>query len=67
MIGIFYLGRSDIWPETDTGIRNACTIVFRTTDFGKIKKYVKDCETVAALYLWELINRKLLKQIKQNG
>ncbi len=61
MIGIFYLGRLDIWPRKDTGIMNACKLIFRGDDLQDIAEYVKGCETVAALYLWELINKNLLR------
>lgn len=61
MIGIFYFGRMDVWPENDTGIKNACKVLFGHNNTKKIKKYVCNCETLAALYLWELINRKILK------
>ena len=59
MIGIFHLGRMDIWPENDTGIKKACKVVFKTDRHSKIRKYVAGSETVAAIYLWELLNRKL--------
>lgn len=58
MIGIFYLGRMDIWPGTDTGLIRACKEVIGTDDPKKIVKYVKGCETVAALYLWEYLDNK---------
>lgn len=59
MIGIFHLGRMDIWPESDAGIKKACKLVFRTDQYYKIKKHISGCETVAAIYLWELLNRNL--------
>lgn len=59
MIGIFHLGRMDIWPESDSGIKKASSFVFKTDQYHKIKKHISGCETVAAIYLWELLNRKL--------
>ncbi len=59
MIGIFYLGRMDIWPKTDTGLLRACKEVIGTDDSRKIIKYVKGCETIAALYLWEYLDQKV--------
>ncbi|MFA5746915.1 MAG: hypothetical protein WC926_02460 [Candidatus Paceibacterota bacterium] len=59
MIGIFHLGRMDVWPENDTGIKKACKVVFKTDQHSKIRKHVAGSETVAAIYLWELLNRNL--------
>lgn len=60
MVGIFHLGRMDIWPETDTGIYNASRLILGTTRHSEISKYIKGCETLAALYLWESLNRKVV-------
>ena len=60
MIAIFYLGRMDVWPETDGGILKACKAVFGTDEYSRLTEYIKGCETVTALYLWELINKKLI-------
>jgi DNA-3-methyladenine glycosylase II len=60
MIAIFHLGRMDIWPETDSGIQKTSRLVFGTSDYEKIRRVISGSETVAALYLWELINRNLL-------
>lgn len=59
MIAIFHLGRMDVWPETDAGIQKSSRLVFGTDNYGIISKTIAGCETVAALYLWELINRNL--------
>jgi len=59
MIGIFHLGRMDVWPESDTGIKKACKVVFKTDRYSMIMKHIAGSETVAAIYLWELLNRKL--------
>src|SRR3989338_4485100 len=64
MIGIFHLGRMDIWPENDTGIKKACRLVFKTNQYHKIKRHISGCETVAAIYLWELLNRKLVNVLR---
>ena len=61
MIAIFHLGRMDVWPETDAGIQKSSRLVFGTDNYAKINRLISGCETVAALYLWELINRKILK------
>jgi len=61
MIAIFYLGRMDVWPQSDTGVLKASKIVFKTSNRNKILTYIKGSETVAAIYLWELLNRKLHK------
>lgn len=58
MIAIFHLGRMDVWPRNDTGIQQACRIVFGTDNQDKIQKLIKGGETVSAIYLWELMNRK---------
>ena len=36
MIAIFHLGRMDIWPENDTGIKRSCKAVFGFEDHKKI-------------------------------
>lgn len=64
MIAIFYLGRIDIWPESDAGIKKACRLVFKTDQYHKIKRHISGCETVAAIYLWELLNRKLVNVLR---
>jgi 3-methyladenine DNA glycosylase/8-oxoguanine DNA glycosylase len=60
MIAIFYLGRMDVWPETDGGILRACKAVFGTDEYSQINKHIKGHETVTAVYLWELINKNLV-------
>lgn len=67
MVAIFYLGRMDVWPVQDMGIQRACQIVLKTRDTVKIQKYVSGCETVAALYLWELLNKKLNNDFDGNS
>ena len=64
MIAIFYLARMDIWPETDAGINRAVYAVFGSKDKANIKKYANGCETVAALYLWEMLNRNLVSKFE---
>lgn len=59
MIGIFYLGRMNIWPESDAGLIRACRQVINTDDQGKIKRCIRGCETTAALYLWEYLDNKV--------
>lgn len=65
MIGIFHLGRMDIWPESDAGIKKSCRLVFKTDQYHKIKRHISGCETVAAIYLWELLNRKLVNVLRE--
>lgn len=65
MIAIFYLGRMDVWPETDTGIQNMSKQVFGTSEAEEIKEYIKGFETIVALYFWECLNRGL--RISFNG
>lgn len=65
MIAIFYLGRMDIWPETDNGIQKISNLIFKTTESNGIKKYIAGCETVTALYMWELINQNLVSDFKK--
>jgi len=60
MIAIFHLGRLDVWPESDAGIKRVCKIVFGTGGSLGIQDYIKGCETAAALCLWEIINRNLI-------
>jgi DNA-3-methyladenine glycosylase II len=64
MIAIFYLARMDVWPETDKGIQKACRLVFNTHNQKSVKKYIQGCETIAAVYLWELLNRGLEQKFK---
>lgn len=64
MLAIFHLGRMDVWPETDNGIKKASKIVFRTQNDKYIKKCISGCESVAALYLWELLNKKIIKDFE---
>jgi len=64
MIAIFYLGRMDVWPETDKGIQKACKIVFNTNNMRTVTKYIQGCETIAAVYLWELLNRGLEQKFR---
>jgi hypothetical protein len=49
-----------VWPETDTGLQKACEVVFKNQTQSQVKGYIAGCETVAALYLWALINKKLI-------
>lgn len=67
MIAIFYLARKDVWPETDAGINRAISVVFDGKNDKNVRKYINGCETVAALYLWELLNRNLLDKFKCNN
>jgi DNA-3-methyladenine glycosylase II len=60
MIAIFHLGRMDIWPETDAGLQKVCKIVFKKHTQSQLKRHIAGCETVVALYFWELINKKLI-------
>ena len=63
MIAIFYLGRMDVWPETDNGIQKISSLIFKTNKTSIIKKYISGCETITALYMWELINKNLVSEI----
>ena len=60
MIAIFYLGRMDVWPNTDGGIIKASRIVFGQISEKEIKQIINGSETVVALYLWEMLNRKIV-------
>lgn len=66
MIAIFYLGRLDICPETDRGIQKISSLIFKTGKSSVIKKHISGCETVVALYMWELINQNLTVDFKGN-
>jgi DNA-3-methyladenine glycosylase II len=66
MIAIFHLGRMDVWPETDSGIQKSSRLVFGIDNYDTISRLISGCETVAALYLWELINKKLLFHFREN-
>jgi DNA-3-methyladenine glycosylase II len=59
MIGIFHIGRLDIWPEADKGLQKASRLVFGTKSLRLIRAYVKGNETLAALYLWDALNRNV--------
>ena len=67
MIAIFHLGRMDIWPETDNGIKKVSRLIFGTDRYSMIKRHIAGCETVAALYFWELLNKNLASHFKGNG
>jgi 3-methyladenine DNA glycosylase/8-oxoguanine DNA glycosylase len=67
MIAIFYLARKDIWPESDAGINRAVAAIFNTKANGDFRHCIKGCETTAALYLWEVLNRNLLDEFRKNG
>jgi len=60
MIAIFHFGKMDVWPHTDAGIQRACRLMFGTSDYKKIGKFVNGCETVACLYLWEMLDKKIV-------
>lgn len=66
MIAIFHLGRMDIWPETDNGIKKASCLIFGTERYGMIKRHIAGCETITALYFWELLNKNLVSHFKGN-
>jgi len=63
MLGIFYFGRLDIWPETDTSIKTVSNAVFGSCQQSEIAVFIDGSETVAALYFWEITNRKLLAKL----
>jgi len=65
MIAIFYLGRMDVWPETDNSIQKISSLIFKTNKSSIIKKHISGCETIIALYMWELINQNLVSDIKK--
>lgn len=65
MMAIFHLGRMDVWPQSDAGIERACKIVFEKHERSRIVNYVNGCESIAALYLWELLNRKLISDYEK--
>ena len=65
MIAIFYLGRMDVWPETDKGIQKISILIFKTGKAGFVKKYISGYETITALYMWQLINKNLVSYIKK--
>jgi 3-methyladenine DNA glycosylase/8-oxoguanine DNA glycosylase len=67
MIAIFYLARMDIWPASDAGIKRSVAAVFGSRGNGNITNYVEGCETTAALYFWEVLNRNLLNEFRENG
>lgn len=61
MLGIFLLGRPDIWPSTDAGVRRASMVVFAGVGKAKLPQIIRGYESVVALYLWEVLNRRLLE------
>ncbi|MFH1282042.1 MAG: hypothetical protein ABII27_00065 [bacterium] len=61
MLAIFHLGRRDVWPATDIGIKKISMQLFATDDYKIIKKYIVNNETMIALYFWEAIDNKLFK------
>lgn len=64
MIAIFHLGRMDIWPETDNGIKKVSRLIFGTDRYSTIKRHIAGCETITALYFWELLNKNLVSHFK---
>lgn len=64
MIGIFHLGRMDILPVQDSGIKKMCRVLFGNEDVEGVRHYFEDCETVASIYMWEALNRNLLGSLQ---
>jgi len=58
MIGIFYLGRMDIWPDSDGGVMKLSQLILGL-DKKTIMRRISGCETITAIYIWEFLNRKL--------
>lgn len=65
MLAIFYLGRKDVWPTTDTGIANMSALVFRTTNTKNIQEHIAGNETFIALCFWKAIDRRLVPALRQ--
>jgi len=59
MILIFHLGKMDVWPETDGGIKRGVEILFPEKSLQEVKSYVAGAETIAALYIWQMLNEKV--------
>jgi len=59
MIMIFHLGKMDIWPESDGGIQRGVKLLFPDNKSEELRNIVKGAETVAALYIWQMLNKKI--------
>jgi DNA-3-methyladenine glycosylase II len=59
ILGIFLIGRLDIWPIGDTGLRRARAAVFGRLNDRRFFKRISGYESLVAVYLWELLNRNL--------
>lgn len=66
MFLIFSLGRTDVWPLDDLGLRRAVKWLYGLNDMPvkddmkNLGEAWKPYRTVAALYLWEAVNRGLV-------
>lgn len=59
ILGIFLMGRLDIWPIGDAGLKRARTVVFGRISDRRFFRVIDGYESLAAVYFWELLNRKL--------
>jgi 3-methyladenine DNA glycosylase/8-oxoguanine DNA glycosylase len=60
VLAIFYLERSDVWAVTDGGIIRSTKLHFNGASPDRITKYIVGHETLATLFLWEALNRKVV-------
>ena len=62
MFLMFYLGRLDVWPEADLGIRNAVRILHQydelptLTQMNELGDRYRPYASVASWYLWRLLD-----------
>lgn len=67
MFLLFSLGRSDVWAVRDLGLRNAVKWLYGLDELpgdGEMEQFGekwRPYRSVASLYLWEAINRGLVK------
>jgi len=60
VLGIFQMGRLDIWPVGDVGLERARAVVFRGMRNREFRRIIGGYESLVATYLWEVLNRDLL-------
>lgn len=60
VLGIFQMGRLDIWPIGDVGLERARAVVFRGLRNREFRRIIEGYESLVATYLWETLNRDLI-------
>jgi len=64
VLGIFLMGRLEIWPVGDVGLDRARAMVFRGVGKREFAKITAGHESLVAVYLWEVLNRDLTSHFR---